>query len=82
MGIQSSINRVLAFASAYKVASKEFAEQKYLNPNQPKGLRVKKDSAMSKRELMKERALANAMDEHKARMTQMRMFHDIRGGKF
>lgn len=82
MSIQSSVNNMLAFASAYKLADKAFQEKKFINPNAPKNLRVKKQSAMSKREIMRERAFANAMDEHKARMQQMRAFHDFRtGGK-
>ena len=82
MSIQSSVNNVLAFASAYKLVGQDFKKKKFLNPNAPKNLRVKKQSAMSKREIMRERAFANVMDEHKARMQQMRAFHDYRmGGK-
>ena len=83
MSIQSSVNNVLAFASAYKVANTAFQKEKFINPTAPKGQRIKKESAMSKRELMRQRAFANAMDEHKARMQQIRAFHDYRtGGKF
>ena len=50
MSIQSSVNNVLAFASAYKVANTAFQKEKFINPTAPKGQRIKKESAMSKRE--------------------------------
>lgn len=82
MSIQSSVNNVLAFASAYKLANQAFQEKKFVNPNAPKSARIKKESAMSKREVMRQRAFDNVMDEHKARMQQIRAFHDYRtGGK-
>ena len=85
MGIQSSINRVLYYAGAFKIASqrnKYWGAKSDINEAE-KGSSVKPQK--SKQEIMRKKAIQNANNEMYARLNQRNAFEDIRyrllGGK-
>lgn len=81
MSIQNSINRVLYYAGAYKIAS---TRNKYWNSktNSMKTPKAGVKTEASKRQTMRERAFSSAMDEGDARRQQLEYFGKIYKGEF
>ncbi len=85
MGIQSSINRVLYYAGAFKIANQRNqywgAKADNVKAEQQPITKPQK----SKQEIMRKKAIQNANNEMYARLNQRNAFADIRdrllGGK-
>lgn len=77
MGIQSSINRVLYYAGAFKIANKRNqycgAKTDNVKAEQPTT-----KPQVSKQEIMRKRAIQNANNEMYARLNQRNSFASIR----
>lgn len=89
MGIQNSINRVLYYAGAYKIASKRndycgAKEQEVKAPKAGKPLAPagKVKTQAGKLKTMRKRAFSSAMDEAEARSAQRKAFYNVYKGEF
>ena len=88
MSIQDSINRVLYYAGAYKIASKRNAywgakEQETKAPKASKPTPAGKIKTQAgKLKIMRERAFSSAMDEAEARSAQRKGFYNVYRGEF
>ena len=89
MGIQDSINRVLYYAGAYKIATKRnnywgAKEQEAKAPKADKPLAPagKIKTQAGKLKTMRERAFSSAMDEAEARSAQRKGFYNVYKGEF
>ena len=88
MGIQDSINRVLYYAGAYKIATKRNAywgakEQGIKTPKASNPTTTGKIKTQAgKLKIMRERAFSSAMDEAEARSAQRKGFYNVYKGEF